>query len=84
MPDFYSPDLGMNPEDPFARDSDGKLVRRGYWLDMGDRSVIMAMTQGVGASLSNEHKRAHLDDIGRAQLVDQVCVQEIIPPDEAE
>ena len=72
MSDFYSPDLGMNPDDPFARDADGKLVRRGYWLDMGDRSVIMAMTQGVGAALANEHKRAHLDDIGRAHLVDQI------------
>ncbi|MBT3810766.1 MAG: hypothetical protein HOL07_11605 [Rhodospirillaceae bacterium] len=81
MSDFYSPDLGMNPDDPFARDADGKLVRRGYWLDMGDRSVIMAMTQGVGAALANEHKRAHLDDIGRAHLVDQICIQEIIPPE---
>ena len=81
MSDFYSPDLGMNPDDPFARDADGKLVRRGYWLDMGDRSVIMAMTQGVGAALANEHKRAHLDDIGRAHLVDQICFREIIPPE---
>jgi len=81
MPDFYSPDLGLNPEDPFARDADGKLVRRSYWLDMGDRSVVMAMTQGVGAPLANEHKRAHLDDIGRGHLIDQVCVQEILPPE---
>jgi hypothetical protein len=81
MPDFYRPDLGANPEDPFARDADGKLVRRTFWLDMGDRSVVMAMTQGVGANLANEHKRAHLADIGRAHLVDQVCVQEILPPD---
>ncbi|MDA0786233.1 MAG: hypothetical protein O3B37_08070 [Proteobacteria bacterium] len=82
MPDFYSPDLGMNPDDPFARDGDGKLVRRNYWLDLGDRSVIMAMTQGVGANLTNEHKRAHLDDVGRAHLVDQVCIQEILPPED--
>jgi hypothetical protein len=82
MPDFYSPDLGMNPEDPFARGADGKLVRRNYWLDLGDRSLVMAMTQGVGANLTNEQKRAHLDDVGRTHLVDQVCVQEILPPED--
>ena len=82
MPDFYSPDLGQNPDDPFARDADGKLVRRGFWLDMSDRSVVMAMNQGVGANLANEHKRAHLADIGRGYLVDQVCVQEILPPED--
>ena len=65
----------------FARDADGKLVRRGFWLDMSDRSGVMAMTQGVGAELANDHKRAHLDDIGRGHLVDQVCVQEILPPE---
>lgn len=79
--DFYRPDLGANPDDPFARDADGKLVRRAFWLDMSDRSVVLAMTQGVGANLSNDHKRAHLRDIGRAALIDQVCVQEIIPPE---
>ena len=81
MAQFYQPDLGANPDDPFARDVDGKLVRRSFWLDMSDRSVILAMTQGIGANITNEQKRAHLDDIGRAHLVDQVCVQEIIPPD---
>jgi len=73
--------MGANPDNPFARDADGKLVRRGFWLDMSDRSLVLAMTQGVGANITNEQKRAHLDDIGRAHLVDQVCVQEIIPPD---
>ncbi len=80
MAKFYSPDLGANAEDPFARDADDKLVRRGFWLDMGDRSVVLAMTQGVGTALSNEHKRAHLEDIGRGHLIDQVCIQEILPP----
>jgi hypothetical protein len=28
--DFYRPDLGANPDDPFARDADGKLVRRAF------------------------------------------------------
>ncbi|NNE85198.1 MAG: hypothetical protein HKN28_14635 [Alphaproteobacteria bacterium] len=81
MANYYQPDLGANPDDPFARDADGKLVRRTFWLDMSDRSVVLAMTQGVGANLTNEQKRAHLDDIGRAHVVDDVCVQEIIPPD---
>ena len=81
MVQFYQPDLGANPDDPFARDADGKLVRRTFWLDMSDRSVVMAMTQGIGANLTNDHKRAHLADIRRAHLVDQVCVQEILPPE---
>ncbi len=81
MAQFYQPDLGANPDDPFARDADGKLVRRTFWLDMSDRSVVLAMTQGIGANLTNDQKRAHLADIRRDHLVDQVCVQEIIPPD---
>jgi len=81
MASFYDPDLGANPEDPFARDENGKLIRRSYWLDMSDRSLIMAMTQGIGANLSNEHKRAHIADLNREHLIDQICVQEIIPPE---
>lgn len=81
MSTFYSPDLGANPEDPFARDADGKLVRRSYWLGMSDQSVVLAMTQGVGAHIPNEQKRAHLEDIGRGSLIDNVCVQEILPPE---
>ena len=78
---FYEPDLGRNPDDPFARDAEGKLIRRAFWLDMSDRSLVLAMTQGVGAALSNDDKRAHLADIGRAHVIDQVCVQEILPPE---
>lgn len=81
MPNFYQPDLTANHDDPFARDGDGKLVRRGYWLDMGDQSLVLAMTQGVGARLSGEQKRAHLADTGREHLIDDV-VQEILPPGE--
>ena len=82
MPQFYKPDLGANPDNPFARDDEGKLVRRGYWLDLSDRSLILAMTSGVGANLANSEKRAHLADIGREHLIDEVCVQEILPPEE--
>ena len=81
MSRFYEPDLTANPDTPFARDAEGKLVRRGFWLDMGDHSLVLAMTQGVGADLPNEAKRAHLADIGREHLIDQICVQEILPPE---
>ena len=81
MAKFYEPDLGRNPDDPFARDGDGKLIRRAFWLDMSDRSLVLAMTQGIGAALSNDQKRAHLADIGRAHVIDQVCVQEVLPPE---
>ena len=46
MIEYYSPDLGKNPEDPFARDASGQLVRRSYWLGLSDRSVVLAMTMG--------------------------------------
>ena len=81
MPEFYKPDFGANPDNPFARDNDNKLVRRDYWLGMADGSVVLAMTQGIGANLTNEQKRVHLDDIARGHLVDQVCIQEILPPE---
>jgi hypothetical protein len=80
MPNFYEPDLAANHDDPFARDADSKLVRRGFWLDMGDQSVVLAMTQGVGVRLRGEEKRLHLKDIGREHLIDDV-LQEILPPE---
>ena len=46
---LLQPDLGGEPDSPFARDANNKLVRRGYWLDMNDRSLVMVMTQGIGA-----------------------------------
>jgi hypothetical protein len=81
MPRFYQPDLGSEPDSPFARDANHKLVRRGYWLDMNDRSLVLVMTQGIGAHLTNDEKRAHLTDLKREHLIDQVCVQEILPPE---
>jgi hypothetical protein len=81
MAKYYEPDLGANPDDPFARDENGKLIRRPYWLDMSDRTLIMAMTQGIGANISNDYKRAHIADLKRDHLIDQICTQEIIPPD---
>ena len=78
---FYSPDLGRDRNDPFARDADGKLVRRSFWLDMSDRSLVLAMTQGVGSHLTNDQKRAHLRDIRREAIIGDICVQEILPPE---
>ena len=57
MTDFYRPDYASNSNDPFARDSNGTLVRRGFWLDMTDKSLVLAMTVGVGSHLSNEQKK---------------------------
>ena len=62
MTRFYQPDLGSEPDSPFARDAENKLMRRGFWLDMNDRSLVLAMTQGVGSHLTNDEKRAHLTD----------------------
>tara|TARA_Y100000588_G_scaffold376662_1_gene454739 strand:- start:305 stop:553 length:249 start_codon:yes stop_codon:yes gene_type:complete len=81
MPNFYQPDLGSNPDDPFARDADGKLVRRSYWLDMMDQAVVLILTQGIGAHLTNDQKRAHLADIKREHLIDAICQVEILPPE---
>jgi hypothetical protein len=78
---FYEPDLTVDLDSPFVRDASNKLVRRGYWMDMNDRTIVMVMTQGIGANLTNDQKRAHLIDLKREHLIDQVCVQEILPPE---
>jgi hypothetical protein len=81
MTRFYQPDLGENVDSPFVRDGNDKLVRRSYWLDMNDRTLVMVMTNGIGANLTNDEKRAHLADLRREHLIDQVCIQEILPPE---
>jgi hypothetical protein len=68
MTRFYQPDLALNFDDPFIRDNHDKLIRRSYWLDMDDRSLVMVMVNGIGAHLTNEQKRAHLIDIRREHL----------------
>ena len=73
MANFYSPTVEDAPDDPFYRDGDGKLVRRGYWLDMSDQSLVLVLTQGLGKKLSYEQKVAHLEDIGRAHLADEMA-----------
>jgi hypothetical protein len=47
---------------------------------MPDGSIVLAMTQGIGANLTNDEKKAHLIDIRREHLIDRVCIQEILPP----
>ncbi len=81
MTGFYEPDLSADIDSPFVRDAANKLVRRSYWMDMDDRTLVTVMTQGIGAHLTNDEKRAHLADIKRGHLIDQVCIQEILPPE---
>ena len=81
MAKFYQPDPTSNFDNPFMRDGEEKLIRRSYWLDMNDHTLVMVMTKGIGASLTNDEKRAHLIDIRREHLIDQVCPQEVLPPE---
>jgi len=80
MATFYRPPF-EGDDNPFMRDGDDKLIRRSYWLDMSDRSIVMIMTQGIGSALSADEKRAHLEDIRRPHLVAQICTVEILPPE---
>ena len=68
MTRFYEPDLTIDPNSPFVRDAFHKLVRRAYWMDMTDRTLLMVMTKGIGANLTNEEKRAHLIDLKAGTL----------------
>jgi hypothetical protein len=43
---FYEPDLSVDLDNPFIRDAANKLVRRSYWLDMDDRSLVRVMASG--------------------------------------
>lgn len=81
MPPFYRPPLDGFEEDPFARDGEDKLIRRAYWLGLSDRSLILLMTQGIGTRLTADEKRAHLADIGRSHLAEQIFAPEILPPE---
>ena len=81
MARFYEPDLGADPNSAFARGAPDKLVRRSYWLDMADSTLVLVMTNGIGAHLTNNEKRAHLSDLKRQHLIDRVYVQEILPPE---
>lgn len=81
MARYYEPDFSQELDSPFARDASSKLIRRHYWLDMSDKTMVLVLTKGIGARLTNEQKRAHLVDLRREHLIDEVCVQEILPPE---
>ena len=82
MTQFYEPDLGSEPDNPFARDENGRLVRRSFWLDMSDQSLVLAMTVGIGAPLRASEKRAHLIDVRREHLIDEACQEILLPGDD--
>jgi hypothetical protein len=69
MTRFYEPDLTSNPDDPFVRDASNKLVRRGYWMSLGRVKSL--------ARMARHGKEQH----GSPYLIDQICVQEILPPE---
>ncbi len=75
---FYKPNFALEPDSPFARDKNNKLVRRSYWYDLQDISIVNLLKEGIGSHLSNEEKRNHLIDIKKEDLIEKVCVQEII------
>jgi hypothetical protein len=81
MTQSYQPPLDGREEDPFVRDGDDKLIRRSYWLDLSDRSIVLIMTQGIGTRLTADEKRAHLIDIRRPHLIDTILAREVVPPD---
>ena len=56
MPRFHQPDLTANPDNPFVRDGEDRLVRRSYWLDMNDRTLVMVMTQAVLISQTSKSR----------------------------
>jgi len=61
MARFYQPDLSQNIDSPFVRDGDNKLVRRCYWLDIDDRTLVMMMVNGIGENLTNDRKKSASD-----------------------
>ncbi len=81
MTRFYQPPLDGHEDDPFMRDGENRLIRRAYWLDLSDRSLLLIMTQGLGSRLTADEKRAHLADIRRPQLIDEILAPEILPPE---
>ena len=79
---FFKPDYLNDINSPFARDGNNKLIRRSYWLDLPDQSLILLFTTGIGKDLTNEEKKNHLIDIGRESLIDKICIQEVVPPED--
>lgn len=81
MSGYYQPPLDGLADDPFMRDGNDRLIRRSYWLDLSDRSISQIMTDGIGSRLTADEKRAHLADIRRPHLIDDILAPEILPPE---
>ena len=79
---FFKPNFSKHPDSPFARDKDNKLIRRNFWLDLTDDSLVLLFNNGIGKELTNEEKRNHLIDIKREYLINRIFVQEILPPED--
>ena len=82
MSKFYVPNYATDPNSPFARDAENKLVRKSYWDDLQDSSIISLFKTGIGEVLTNEEKKNHLIDIKRDYLIEDICVQEVLPPED--
>ena len=46
--------LSVDANSPFARDASNKLVRRSYWRDMADSTLVLVLAKGIGAHLTND------------------------------
>ena len=44
---FFTPDYSRYPDSPFARDADNNLIRKAYWSDMLDNSIVTLFTLGI-------------------------------------
>ena len=79
---FYKPNFAIEPDSPFARDENNKLIRRSYWYDLQDSSIVSLLLAGIGRHLTNEEKRSHLVDIKKEYLIEEVCLQEVLPSED--
>ena len=77
MSRFYDPILALNPIAHSRGTPRTSLFGRSYWLDMNDPSLVIIMTNRIGAELINGEKRAEKRD----HLFDRVCIQEILQPE---
>jgi hypothetical protein len=48
-----------------------EMHRIGLFVGATGRSLVMVMTNGIGAHLTNDEKRAHLTDLKREHLIDE-------------
>ena len=79
---FYKPNFAVEIDSPFARDKNNKLLRKNYWYDLQDISIVSLLKDGIGRHLTNEEKRNHLKDINKEFLIEKVCIQEVLSEDD--